>query len=106
VRLTPCHWVAIADVSKQCIAFILTNSSLLIPNLFETSLGTARNYTIAVIHCPASCVMKRSVALTDRLIDLRLTGKDLEGSRPGPVGFKYRNFTEISEEEHEILYPR
>jgi hypothetical protein len=47
VLLASCHWVAIAEVSKQCITVILSNQVdgveffiPAFPNLFETSLST------------------------------------------------------------------
>jgi hypothetical protein len=51
VLLAPCHWVAIADVSKQYITVILTSQEdgveffiLSFIILFETSLNTPFNY--------------------------------------------------------------
>jgi hypothetical protein len=75
VPLTPCHWVANADVSKQCISFILT-SQVDGVEFFTSSFRISFK-----------------------------TGMDLEGSRRGPVGVQYRNLAEESEEEHERLQP-
>jgi hypothetical protein len=49
VLLAPCHWVAIAEVSKQCITVLRTSQvdgeffNPSIPILFETSLSPPAN---------------------------------------------------------------
>jgi hypothetical protein len=49
-QLTPRHWVAIADLSKHCIAFVLTSQidgveffTSLFPVLFEIPATTQQN---------------------------------------------------------------
>jgi hypothetical protein len=48
VQLTPCHWVAIADVSKQCLAFIRMSQvdgvEFFTSNLIRNVAKHSRNY--------------------------------------------------------------